>query len=565
MANLLKMADMQAILALHGRGWSNRRIAHELGIDRGTVGQYVREADSKPASAPPGSSCPGDPITRPNAVASSAGGVDAPGGSGDASDSKPASAPTGSASAPPGNSADNSATDLDEGKAAATESSAAWPWRETIARKVDEGLSAQRIFQDLSTPKHGYKGSYYSVRRLVRRLAAALPLPMRRMECEAGQEAQVDFGRGAPILGAEGKRRSTWVFRIVLSHSRKAYSEGVLRQTTDDFLRCLENAFAHFGGVPKTLVIDNLRAAVKQADWFDPELCPKMRSFAEHYGTAVLPTRPYTPRHKGKIESGVKYVKGNSLKGHTFASLAEQNRHLLEWEARVADLRIHGTTRQQVIRVFTEIEKAKLLPLPASRFELFHEALRTVHRDGHVQVQEAYYSAPPEYLGQEVWARWDGRLVRLFDRRMKSIAVHPQKPPGAFSTLATHLHPHKISGIEKGTGWLLVQADRIGPQARAWAEAVLKSRGIEGLRVLMGLISLGNQHSRPAVARACGIALNHGVYHLRSLRQLIKQQNPVPIQQTFTFASAHPIIRPVADYGQWLNEVLTRQQQENLP
>ena len=557
MANLLKMADMQAILALHGLGWSNRRIARELGINRGTVGHYVREADSKPASAPTGSLSPigpiTEPITGPNVVAPDAGDADATGGLGDAPGSKPASAPT-------GNSVHRSAAELEE-----SEASAAWPWREVIWQKVDEGLSSQRIFQDLSTPEHGYKGSYYSVRRLVRKFAAALPLPMRRMEVEAGQEAQVDFGRGAPIVGADGKRRSTWVFRIVLSHSRKAYAEAVLRQTTDDFLRCLENAFAHFNGIPKTLVIDNLRAAVKQADWFDPELCPKMRSFAEHYGTAILPTRPYTPRHKGKIESGVKYVKGNSLKGHTFTSLAEQNRHLLEWESKVADLRIHGTTRQQVIKVFTEIEKSKLLPLPASRFELFHEALRTVHRDGHVQVQEAYYSVPPEYLGQEIWARWDGRLVRLFDRRMKPIAVHPQKPPGVFSTLAVHLHPHKIGGIEKGADWILGQVDRIGPKSRAWAEAVLKSRGIEGLRVLMGLISLGNQNARQAVERACEIALNHGSYHLRSLRQLIKNHNPVPIQQVFEFASEHPIIRPVADYEQWLNEALTQQQQENLP
>jgi transposase len=559
MANQLKMADIQAILALHGHGWSGRRIARELGIHRGTVSGYVRQADSKPASAPTGFSAPFDPITEQNAASSG----DASGGKNDAADSKPASAPTGFST---GNSADHCADELQAQAGAAKSpapSSAAWPWREVIAQKVDEGLSAQRIFQDLSTPEQGYHGSYYSVRRLVKKLAAALPLPMRRMEVEAGQEAQVDFGRGAPVVGVDGKRRSTWVFRIVLSHSRKAYAEAVFRQSTDDFLRCLENAFAHFGGVPKTLVIDNLRAAVKQADWFDPELCPKMRSFAEHYGTVVLPTRPRTPRHKGKIESGVKYVKGNSLKGRAFISLTEENQHLLEWEAKVADLRIHGTTRQQVIKVFTEIEKSKLLPLPASRFALFDEALRRVHRDGHVQVREAYYSVPPEYLGGEIWARWDGRMVRLFDRRMKPIAVHPQKPPGAFSTLAAHLHPHKISGIEKGADWMLGQVDRIGPRSRAWGEAVLKNRGIEGVRVLMGLIALGNQQSRAALERACEIALSHGAFHLRSLRQLLKQQNPVSLQQTFEFASESPIIRPVADYGRWLTAALT-QQQENL-
>jgi transposase len=104
------------------------------------------------------------------------------------------------------------------------------------------------------------------------------------MECEPGAEAQVVFGRGAPIVRPDGKRQATWVFRIVLSHSRKGYSEAVHRQTTDDFLRSLENAFVHFSGLPKTLVIDNLRAAVARADWFDSELSPKARSFAEHYG-----------------------------------------------------------------------------------------------------------------------------------------------------------------------------------------------------------------------------------------------------------------------------------------
>ena len=146
---------------------------------------------------------------------------------------------------------------------------------------------------------------------------------------------------------------------------------------------------------------------------------------------------------------------------------------------------------------------------------------------------------------------------------MKPIAVHPQKPPGAFSTLAAHLHPHKISGIEKGADWMLGQVDRIGPRSRAWGEAVLKNRGIEGVRVLMGLIALGNQQSRAALERACEIALSHGAFHLRSLRQLLKQQNPVSLQQTFEFASESPIIRPVADYGRWLTAALT-QQQENL-
>ncbi len=177
---------------------------------------------------------------------------------------------------------------------------------------------------------HGYAGSYHSVRRMARKLnRAGGGLAFRRMECSPGDEAQVDFGSGARIVGADGQRHRSHVFRIVLCHSRKGYSEAVDRQTTDDFLRCLENAFHHFGGVPRTLVIDNLRAAVARADWYDPELCPKAASFAEHYGIAILPAKPYTPRHKGKIERGIGYVKGNALRGRSFASLAEQNAYLL--------------------------------------------------------------------------------------------------------------------------------------------------------------------------------------------------------------------------------------------
>jgi hypothetical protein len=281
-----------------------------------------------------------------------------------------------------------------------------------------------------------------------------------------------------------------------------------------------------------------------------------VRSFAEHYGIAILPTKPRAPRHKGKVENSIKFVKNNGPKGRSFASVAQENQHLLSWESTVADTRIHGTTRQQVIKVFLEVEKPALLPLPPGRFELFSEALRTVHRDGHVQVKGAYYSLPPEYLGQEVWARWDGRMVRLFDTRMRPIAVHPQQPPGRFSTLKAHIVAEKIHPIERGTTWLLGQVDRIGPRARAWAEATLAARGIQGVRVVMGLLSLSNRHAEAQIERACEVAQGHGAYHLRSIRQLIAQGEAAAVQQSFEFAQEHPIIRPLSDYQQWLRDAL---------
>ena len=500
MSNLLKMAMVQSILSLHAQGWSQRRIARALGIDRETVRRHVQEY-SKPANAPVGS-----------------------GGSGDL---KPAIAPVGSS-----------------GHEMPLENS-------PEARPA----SPPRIHQDLVTEHHSQL-SYDSVRRFVKRLGQTRPLPYRRLECEPGEEAQVDFGTGAPILMADGKRRRSHVFRIVLSHSRKAYSETVYRQTTEDFIRAIENAFWHFGGVPKTLVIDNLKAAVKQPDWYDPELNPKLQEFCRHYGIVVLPTKSYTPRHKGKIERGIGYVKGNALKGRTFASLEEQNRHLLDWERTVADTRIHGTTHKQVHKQFVEIERAALQALPAERFPFFHEAERSVNRDGHVEVAKAYYSTPTEYLGRRVWVRWDSRVVRIFNHRLEQIAIHVRHEPGRFSTQPVHIAAEKISGMERGAAWLFAKIEPIGPHSSRWAKAMLEARGIEGIRVLQGLLSLANRHPIDALERACETAFSYGAWRLQTLRQLLERQGPK--QETLPFLDEHPIIRSLADYGQLVRTALQR-------
>ena len=515
MANRLKMATVQAILQLKEHGWSNRRIERELGVRRETISRYVQgaRAVSKAAKAPPGSEQaqppPGSEGPLPPAPLFLS-----------LEDSKPARAPTGSVSQ-------------------------CEPFRQVILEKLELGLSAQRIHQDLLI-EHGFAGSYYSVRRFVRRLGQSQPLPFRRMETAPGQEAQVDFGTGAPIITDQGKRRKSYVFRIVLSHSRKAYSESVFHQTTESFIRCLENAFWHFGGVPQTLVIDNLRAAVSKADWYDPQLNPKIQSFGQHYGTVILPTKPYMPRHKGKVESGVGYVQDNGLKGRRFSSLNQQNRYLLEWERRIADTRIHGTTRRQVARVFAEVEKKTLRGLPTSHFPSFSEAQRSVHRDGHVEVDKSYYSVPPEYLGWQVWVRWDSRLVRIFNSRMEQIALHAKVEPGRFQTQDEHIHDRKRSGIERGAHWLLRKVSCLGDSAEQWARALLQERPIEGMRVLQGLLSLTKKYSHEQIDEACRIALSHGAFRLRTLREIIKRGGKQ--QSCFEFIEEHPIIRKLSDY-----------------
>lgn len=521
--NQLKMDIQQTINRLTRSSWSQRRIARELGIDRETVARYRRLArqveEPNPAIPPPGSAPVGgaNPAIVPPGLEVTMAPSSLP-----AQPSKPAISPAGSKA----------------GRVSHCE-----PFETFIKDGLEANLSAQRIYQDLVSEQQ-FAGSYDSVKRFVRQLQAANPLPFRRMETEPGQEAQVDFGQGAWVV-QDGRRRRPHVLRVVLSHSRKGYTEAFWRQTTENFVRGLENALRHFGGVVATLVIDNLRAAVKKVDWFEPELNPKVVSFCEHYGTVILPTKPAMPRHKGKVEAGVDYVQENALAGKQFDSLAAQNLHLAHWESTVADTRIHGTTRQQVSRHFLEVEKPALRPLPAGLFPCFNEAPRKVHRDGYVEVDKAYYSVPPEYVRRSVWARWDAKMVRLFNERMQAIAVHVQAEPGKFRTDPAHIHDHKRTLIERGADWILDRCRLLGQGAGTWSETLYQQRGAECLRVLQGLLALAEKHSAPHINQACQLALTHGAWRLRDLRELLAR--PVA-QEQFGFIETHPLIRDLKAY-----------------
>jgi len=517
MANVLKVNEQNTIQQLAAQGWSRKRIARELGVDRKTVRRYLTAAAKSP------------PISTP--------------GSREAQSKSPPISTPGDSSAPPGRVVGP------ELVAAALEAEAGRPshceaYRARIAAKLEVGLSAQRIHQDL-VAEVGFSGSYQSVKRFVRQLRQQQPERVWRIEVQPGEEVQIDFGTGSPVIDVDGRRRRPWVLRVLLSFSRKAYSEAVFQQTTENLIRCLENAFRSFGGVAKIINLDNLRAAVQNADWCDPELNPKLLSFCRHYGCALLPCRPYTPQHKGKTENGIRYLKGNALRGRTFKGLSAENEHLRHWEKTVADVRIHGTTRQQVAALFAQ-ERPALLPLPPDLFPCFQEGQRTVHRDSYVEVDKAYYTVPPEYIGQEVWVRWDSREVRVFNQRWEQIKLHTHLAPGQFD---------KALGLGGGEGPLerqldywLKRAEELGPPVGQWSRGVLERKGPIGLRSIMGLVGLTEQHSFKTVNDACASALSRGAWRLRDVKALLEQRQR-EFQTHLDFAQSHPLIRNLAEYG----------------
>ena len=510
MANILKVNEQNTIQQLAAQGWSQRRIARELNVDRKTVRRYLREAAKSPTISTPGSA-----------------------------ESAESKSPISTPGEPIGAEVVTAVLEAQAGRPSFCD-----PHRERIGAKLEAGLSAQRIYQDLVI-EVDFGGSYQSVKRFVRHLRQTQPERVWRIEVQPGEEVQVDFATGAPVVDAQGQRRRPWVLRMVLSYSRKAYSEAVFHQTTENFIRCLENGFRSFGGVTKVVNLDNLRAAVQKADWCDPELNPKLVSFCRHYGCSLLPCRPRTPQHKGKTERAVQYLKGNALRGRTFPSLAAENEFLQHWEKTVADVRIHGTTRQQVATRFAQEQKA-LLPLPPDLFSCFQEGRRTVHRDSYVEVDKSFYTVPPEYIGQEVWVRWDGREVRVFNQRWEQIRLHPRLQPGQFDQSLGLGGGH--GPVERQVDYWLKRAQELGEPCGQWSKGVLQDKGPLGVRSIMGLLDLTRHHSFKTLNDACASALSRGAWRLRDVRALLDQPHR-EVQTHLSFAQNHPLIRNLAEYG----------------
>jgi len=180
--------------------------------------------------------------------------------------------------------------------------------------------------------------------------------------------------------------------------------------------------------------------------------------------------------------------------------------------------------------------------------------MRTVHRDGHVEVDKSFYSVPPEYLRHRVLVRWDSRLVHIYKVRVtgefNKISMHTKVDAGCFSTDPKHISSQKISNVERGATWLFRKISKIGPQATLWTKAMLENRGVMGIRVMNGLLSLTGKHSTSNIDNACGIALTHGAYRLKFVREIIKRKKNEP-QNQFEFMEHHTIIRDINEYGRY--------------
>ena len=413
----------------------------------------------------------------------------------------------------------------------AHEQSLVEPLRERVLALYERGVEGQAIWQ-LLVEEHGFTGSYSSVKRFLRRVAPTTRLATLRIEVPPGEEAQVDFGFAGQFLDPErGRIRRAWVFVMTLSCSRHQYAELVFDQTVETWLRLHRAAFEFFGGVPRRVVLDNLRAAIVHASLYDPEVQRSYRDCAEHYGFLIAPCRPRTPEHKGKVEQGgVHYVKRNALAGRAFRDLHEGNRHLLRWCVEVAGRRVHGTTKRIPLEVFEQLERPALVPLAPTPWVLTEWKQAKLHADCHVVFAGAYYSAPHRLLGERLWVRASAGKVELFHDYVL-VATHRRARPGQRRTLIAHLPPEKVHFLLQTPAWCRERAAEIGGACAQFIDGLLGDRPLDRLRGAQGVLRLAQRYGVPRLEAACARAHAVGEYRYHTVKTILVQaldRQPLP-------------------------------------
>ncbi|HUV93434.1 MAG TPA: IS21 family transposase [Anaerolineae bacterium] len=395
-------------------------------------------------------------------------------------------------------------------------------YRDIVTKLHKESVEMAAIHQRLK--ERGYTGSYSSVRRFVRNIDPRLPEATVRVERKPGEEGQVDFGYAGRMIDPEsGMLRKTWAFVLTLSWSRHQYVEFVFDQKVGTWLMLHCHAFEFLSGAPERLVIDNLKAAMVRACWDDPEVQYAYRECAEHYGFLVSPCRPRTPRHKGKVEQGgVHYVKRNFLGGREPTTITQANRDVLRWVNTVAGLRIHGTTKEEPLLRFQEVERAQLKPLPETRYDLATWKTVTLHRDCHITFDKAYYSAPFRLIGQKLRVRGGARDVHIYSMEYHLIATHPRaQRPGERKTNLDHLPPEKVPGLIRTRDGVREAAAEIGTATSEVVTRLLDDPVIDRLHTAGRLVRLSERFGDERLEAASVRALHFGDPAYKTIKRIL--------------------------------------------
>lgn len=413
--------------------------------------------------------------------------------------------------------------------------------RERIETFMTKGLKPRAIYDRLRLEDAAFCGSYPALKRLWRAIDKARGVQAKDVaipvDTAPGSVAQVDFGYVGKLYDPATKtRRKAWCFVMVLGYSRHMVVRVVFDQKIETWLALHVEAFAELGGVIETVVPDNLKAAVIRAAFAvdgTTELNRSYRELARHYGFKVDPTPPYAPSKKGKVEAGVKYVKGNFFAGREESNVEELRLELARWTRDIAGMRVHGTTHQRPLEVFSEVEKTALLPLPAKPYELVLWKKARVHADSHLVFDKRLYSAPWTLIDQSLWVRATKNTITIFAPDDERVATHDRIGHGLRSTVETHLPEHRRDLRHRSRSYWEQRAAHIGQEVATYVREVFDCDDVlSQLRTVQAIVTHLEKFPNARADAACARARFYANYTYQGVRNILRREldvQPLPV------------------------------------
>jgi len=384
----------------------------------------------------------------------------------------------------------------------------------------DPNMTAKQAWR-LLEENHQINVGYTTVKRYVRKeFPRQSPHVTVRLETPPGDEAQVDFGyAGLMYDPVEQKKRKSWALIMTLSYSRHRF---VFRQDIPAWLDCHERAFAWFGGVPSTIVLENLKSGVVKSDIYDPLVNYAYADLERHYGFIADPAKRGDAEQKGTVERSVASVKQQLLAGRTFTSIREANERALLWCREEIGQEVHGTTKRKPYPVFLAEEKQRLRPLPEAPFERPLWKRCTVHPDHHIVFDKSYYSLPTRYIGKKVWVKGTYKTVEVF-LDYERIKLHPRAAlPGTWMTDQTDYPPEKLAFLMATPTWCRKKAAEYGPHTAALMNAVLEEHAMRNLRKAQAILRLAGKY-HDIIEMVAERALLYGNVRYKSLKAMLEK------------------------------------------
>jgi len=403
-----------------------------------------------------------------------------------------------------------------------------------IVRWLDtHPYSAQQIYQRLC--EAGYEGGRTIVKDYVHRVRPRHQEAFLKLDFAPGEAAQVDWGEFGSI-GVGSTRRRLSFFLMVLCYSRRMYLEFTVSQTSEFFLSCHENAFAAFGGVPRQIMVDNLKSAVLQRlVGVAPVFNPKYLDFSRHWGFEIKACNVRSGNEKGRVENGVGYVKKNFLSGLELPDFAALQPAATLWMDTVANVRMHESTHQRPIDRFEE-ERDHLKRLNPAGFDLARVKTVRATKQFRVPLDSNHYTVPTRYAGHSLTLKAYADRVCIYDQQQ--LIVRHARSMDRHKDIEDPEHERQLVVQRKSAREqrLLVHFLAISPRAQSYRQA-LEAKHVNARTHLRKIVALVDLHGKEAVARALDDGLELQAFsaeyiaHILSARRRIGEE-PAALQLT---------------------------------